>query len=601
MGWQTRVLILWSVLPLFGCTVATTTIVVNGRELYEAGPSEVASCSAQSFSGATITLSGNATYHARQVFDNGNGDGGLGAAPGAVFPIRFAEVHVLNSGGSVVQCGRTDGVGHYSVVLPKSPAIHTVRVYSRSPVGDPDVQVSVLNRPSQNSVYFISGNVSASADTTLPVIDASVSSPEVMGGAFNIMDQILKANEFLHSVASTCNTQFTGCPAFTVAPKVSVYWSPGFDPSNYAGQNSPISFYLPGYGRLFILGGVNGDTDNHDTDHFDNSIIIHEYGHFLEDNVFRTNSPGGSHDGDAMIDPRLAWSEGWGNFFQAAVQNSPHYYDTYGNVDGMTGFYYNADLETPHVGNDYPEADGEGNFREFSITRFLWDTIDDTPTETRFSATDNIHDRFIEIWAALTRSAHGFMDPNYAFLSVGWVHLAQEYATAHDPLANGSDFSGVRGVERHRGDTGDYAQYLSPGACATFAITPTAIPGDDGSFQMSDLMRNNKFFYLKMASPTSGPLELRYQDADGVGDKADLDLFLYNEKARFGNSDDWVGVSSHIPNQIASMPEYETITLSNLAPGNYLINVHIHTADILGGPVTYTLKLNGSNLCPTAL
>src|SRR6185295_15313242 len=104
------------------------------------------------------------------------------------------------------------------------------------------------------------------------------------------------------------------------------------------------------------------DTDNSDTDHFDNSVIIHEYGHFLEDNMFNSDSPGGSHNGDKVIDPRLAWSEGWGNFIQGAVRNVARYTDSLGNDDGTTRLIYDADMENAQIGNDTPNANGEGNF-----------------------------------------------------------------------------------------------------------------------------------------------------------------------------------------------------------------------------------------------
>lgn len=582
-----------------GGSSSPTAIFAQNAEIYNAGAAELAACSAAPIVGTAVTISGKATYHARQIFDNGNGNEGLGPAPGTAFPIRFAEIQVLQPNGLVAQCAQTDDSGHFTFQLPKNSANYTLAIYSRTPAQDTHARVSVLNRPAQNQLYSLRASVAATADKDLGILDASVTG-DVLGGAFNILDQIVKANEFLRIIAGHCSDQFTGCSNFTVAPKVSAYWMKGFDPSAYFGESTPLSFYLPHQGRLFILGGSNGDTDFSDTDHFDNSVIIHEYGHFLEDNVFATSSPGGPHTGDEMIDPRLAWSEGWGDFIQAAVLNVPSYQDTYGNADGMTGFYYNADLESAHVGNDYPGSDGEGNFREFSIARFLWDTIDNTPSESRFGFVDNVHDRFIEIWAALNRDQHGFRDPNYGFLNVGQLHLSQEQAQTDDPLGNGSDFSQIRGIERQH-NTQDYGQYVTAGSCSPYGLTPYAADGDNGSFETSDLLHNNKFYYLKVDVPLSGSLELTYQDVDGVGTEADLDLFLYNEEAHFGDANDFVGASGTDPDGNAATSETERIALNNLSPGKYLINVHVHTAEGIGGPVQYQLKLNGSTLCPAPL
>ena len=576
------------------------------KEAYTSGPAELAQCTAPVLGGTTVTITGKASYHARQIFDNGNGNRGLGKAPGKIFPIRFAEIQVLQPDGNVVQCAQTDNTGHFSFVLPKSATIYTIHVLSRSPAQDTHVKASVLNRPGQNKLYSIQTSVTATANADVGLIDLSehVDAPvtgEVVGGAFNIFDQILRANEFLRGTAGSCSQEFNDCADFVVAPKVTVYWMKGFDPGTYFGDSIPVSFYLPSFGRLFILGGSRGDVDSTDTDHFDNSVILHEYGHFLEDNVFKTSSPGGPHSGDGVVDPRLAWSEGWGDFIQAAVLGAPTYQDTFGNADGTTGFSYNADLETPHAGNDMPTQDGEGNFREFSIARWLWDVLDNTPSESRFGFVDNVQGRFVEIWAALNREHHGFRDPNFGFLNVGLLHLSQEFGQTNDPFHNGLDFTQVRGMERQRGDTTDYGQFVSAGTCTPYSLTPYLNPTDDGSFETSDLLRNNKFYYLKVDAPISGSLDLTYQDTDGVGTEADLDLFLYDEDARFGHKADFVGVSGRNPDGNPATPESESIALNNLSPGKYLINVHVHTADGVGGAVQYQLKLNGSNLCPAPL
>jgi hypothetical protein len=619
-----KLIILNLFLSLFACAPSAKNSVQAENALFAQGPAEQPYCLQNSYSDATalspsnthppltpsptsttlavptVQISGQAIYHARQVFDNGDGTGGLGAAPGLSKPIRHAEVQVKKSNGLLVQCGETDNDGQFSLTVPQTSEMYIVSIYSRSPELSPDVRAAVLDSPSSNTLYAISASIDGTKTASVGTLDATATG-QVLGAAFNILDQILKANEFLRSIAGNCSASFTGCPNFTVAPKVRVYWSLGFDPSTYTGGRTPLSFYLPGYARLFILGGVNGDIDFSDTDHFDNSVIIHEYGHFLEDNVFQSSSPGGPHSGDAIVDPRLAWSEGWGNFIQAAVQSSPHYYDTFGNLNGSTGFNYNANLETPVVGNDFPSAIGEGNFREFSVTRFLWDTIDNTPDESRFGFTDSVQGRFIEVWATLNRQLEGFRDPSYAFLNVGLLHYSQNFATLHDNLGSGTDFTSIRGIEKQVGNTTDFGTFVVPGTCPNYVIMPAAVAGDNGSFATSDLFRNNKFYYLKMTAPFSGTLQLDYQDVDGVGDEADLDLFLYDEKARFGNRADWVGRSVHFPDGNPATSESETISLAGLAPGNYLLNVHVNTGGILGGTVKYTLKSNGSFLCPTML
>ena len=64
-----------------------------------------------------------------------------------------------------------------------------------------------------------------------------------------------------------------------------------------------------------------------DPDEYDDSVLGHEIGHFLEHEFSHSDSPGGDHDG-SPTDPRLAWSEGYGTFMGSAIFNDSRYIDT---------------------------------------------------------------------------------------------------------------------------------------------------------------------------------------------------------------------------------------------------------------------------------
>ena len=49
-------------------------------------------------------------------------------------------------------------------------------------------------------------------------------------------------------------------------------------------------------------------------------MLWHEYGHFIEDNLGLRDSPGGAHSASSHLDLRLAWSEGWADYFPAMVK-----------------------------------------------------------------------------------------------------------------------------------------------------------------------------------------------------------------------------------------------------------------------------------------
>ncbi|PKN55440.1 MAG: hypothetical protein CVU56_21410 [Deltaproteobacteria bacterium HGW-Deltaproteobacteria-14] len=123
------------------------------------------------------------------------------------------------------------------------------------------------------------------------------------GGAFNIFDVFVKGADFAKANMGK------------YPPAVTVEWRSG---QGTAGGTS----YFAGYdGKIYILGGDD------DTDEYDDPVLLHEYGHYLEFHLSHSDSPGGSHDG-SKTDPRLAWGEGYGTYVGCAISNSPIYIDT---------------------------------------------------------------------------------------------------------------------------------------------------------------------------------------------------------------------------------------------------------------------------------
>lgn len=567
-----------------------------------AGPNESSICTTTTNYTSSVNITVQGRYQKRAL-----SGAGLGAA-GAARPIRHAEVRILSGTGSTLQCGALNGSGNVTLAVPPSTSNYSIQIFSRA--DNSVVKASVLDCPEENKPHSITQSFLADSAKTVTVT-AGVTG-EVPGGAFNILDQIVDANDFLRTQVGTC--AFTGCAAFTVAPKVSAYWEKGFNPNVYQGEaNSGISFYLPGYRRLFIMGGVGGEVDDVDTDHFDDPVILHEYGHFLEDVYSITDSPGGSHSGNATIDPRLAWSEGWANFIQAAIRGDARYMDSFGNIDGATGLLLGIPIDSPGgsctigsatPGCDLPEFASEGNFREFAITRYLWDIFDSV-------------NAFDEVWASIT-STEGFNNTLQAFRNIGLLNEIQA-----------TEFTGVTtltslktATDHLMGDTTEYSKFVAPGTCGAFAMDPVWNQVDDsGSFSTSFLVPNNDFYFIKHAGGTFN-LTLTYNTPNtGGGEEreSDLDLYVYNESGRYGNSADIVAASQDYFDNNQNTPETESVSRV-LPAGNYLINVRVFTGTYdpagcignvgvqvcqnarvpAGDPLTYTLTYNTGTLCPAA-
>ncbi len=507
--------------------------------------------------------------------------------------IRFAEVTITDASQSIVQCAETDASGSFSFELPKGAAEYKVSISSRA--NNTSLQAYVLQDPDANQTHSISTFVSATQSTNqLRLIAKGDGSLE--GGAFNILDQLARTNIFLRKYASVTQgcgaTEFPDCTPFTVAPMVYVYWQKGFNPGIYEGldPNSGISYFLPSRNQLYIMGGINGDVNFSDTDHFDNSIIIHEYGHFIESNYGKSDSPGGSHDGFSQLDPRLAWSEGWADFFQASVTGDPFYRDTYGNPNGTAGVFFNEDIEhLTALSADRPNASpfGEGIYHEFSITRLLWDAFDSKaePGMGKAALDDQVQAPFAEIWSVFSGRTSGFRDLNQHFRSMGLFHLLQNSKSSH------TDFSSLRESEFQDADRRFYGAILQTTGCSsssTLTINPKS------TFEV-DYFRNDRFYSYYH---TGGPLDVLLNYNTPSGALADLDLSLYPERHNLEDYSSRKGSSEATPPvNCTSSTQCSEHIMVNLTAGFYLINV---SASVLSsGPTNFSLMINSNSTCVT--
>src|SRR5262249_45732043 len=100
-------------------------------------------------------------------------------------------------------------------------------------------------------------------------------------GPFNILEALRLAG----AVARSAD------PGVTI-PAVKVRWSS-------ASTNG--TFFNGGALEAFIKGDRTSDSDE-----FDDEVLNHEYGHFLAKVLSRDDSPGGNHNIDDVVDPRLA-------------------------------------------------------------------------------------------------------------------------------------------------------------------------------------------------------------------------------------------------------------------------------------------------------
>ncbi len=521
-----------------------------------------------------ITITGSAQFEYRT---NGNG------AIAAPLPIRHLEVRVTDQNGTDIQCGSTDSNGQFSIQLPNNGS--TVNLKINTLADNSFLKAYVLNNPTSNQFYSLSTPVVLDGTKSIGTLTARANG-SVIGAAYHILDQVLKANDYLRAQTSNCQMTFATCTPFTVAPMVKIYWSKGVNPGSYFGI-APLSFYIPDRDELYILGGINGDVDSSDTDHFDNSIILHEYGHFLEDVYSKTDSPGGAHNGNTILDPRLAWGEAWANYFQASVTGVWVYRDTFGTPEGTPGVFFNENLESGTLDN--ASVLGEGNFREFSITRAL---VDFTDVANEGPGIDQLTAPFSEFWTLLTSTTSGFANPNLNFRNIGLFHELQ------NTLAGSSDLSEIQTAENHQDNQIDYGNTVTlGGACAAINIQAANISlsqQEDGTPENSNQFASNDFYQYTHGG---GNLTLSLTYTTNSLSPADLDLYLYRNNYIFGSEGTVLGFSDTTIN-VGQGSGAESFTVSNLPAGTYMININVNTRVRLGSAAQYELRVNNQLACP---
>lgn len=563
----------------------------------------------QSYSSG-VTVTGTAVYYYRPVHATSHV---LSGNP-VTDTIAAAEVVVTDAAGNVVQCSSVDQSGNISLTLPKTAATYTVKVNSRA--NNSLLKVSVLNDINANAVYSISKSITLDGVSTTQALGQLTAyarqseSSSMEGAAFNILKKLYLANEYIRT--ETGNSSW-------VADKVTVYWKAGFNPYSYFGYpNSLLSFYASSERKLYILGGKNGDVKTSDTDHFDNSVIIHEYGHFLEDIYGKSDSPGGSHNGDMMIDPRLAWSEGWANFFQAAVLGAKNYADTAGfcndtvESSGTTcnlNVYFRLDGSGATASMDAVSVAGEGVFRELAVTRSLYKTIA-TPISTN-TLSLGAAIPFSEIWNIFSNGTTGFHSSAVHFRNSGrFMGLLNSVVNTSTYSANQSAWTAILSNEKQPTDTLYYANPVTLTPSASCSKFPVALTPVIQSSSRSDQLRSNDFYEYYYNGSTNDQISLTY--TQGGTSTIDLDLFVYKQDYTFfeeSSESDGGTNSTYVVRSVRANPTFESgtesISMTGQPAGFYIINVRAATygklSFQLNGTANYTLTetATGKVLCPT--
>ncbi len=421
---------------------------------------------------ADWTATGSFHYADREFDQNGF----TGVEPPR--PVRLADLEVVDANQSgknaVIATGVTGLDGSYSIFVPDSRTRDVyIRVVTRSDATASlhiDVRTSISGKP----VHYAAAT--STAINHLPSANVNFG-PAVIaigqgGEAFNIFDQMLMGVDY--------HAFLTGA-----RPGADDHLSTVWGLSN--GNTS--AYYSPGYRAIMLR----------DTAGYDDTVILHEMGHYIVREFSATSSPGGFHTFALCdIDLRLAFDEGFATFWGNSVRR---YHgiprsDVYLRSNGAPGpgnVVRTANLETD---TQYLCA-GAGS--EVNVFLFLWDLVDGAGTPDDTPGQDDLLDTLelpdSTVWSVMTGWIPGASSITTEDFWDGWFLL---------PAAPGS-LSGVQGIA-------DGLQF----------------PYREDAQEVNDTAATATV--LAVNDPPVGSTFFRDPDLDGAG-APDTDFFLFSATA----------------------------------------------------------------------
>jgi hypothetical protein len=426
---------------------------------------------------------GQALFQKIEVTDNG-----LDPSRTVMVPVRNARVEVLDRvTQQIVSVTETDEDGEFLAAVPDRPGL-AIRVLSRLRSGETRVVDNFSGRS-----YAITRDIDDPRDSSdIEIIDTSR-----VSGAFNILDAVQQGN----ALVAQADPQL-------VPPPLTIYWSERNNEAVLArltGGQIRTTFFNLSTTTAYVLGDRNSDSDE-----FDDSVILHEYAHMLAARFSRDDSPGGPHVLGDLLDPRVAWSEGWANFFAAAVRGTSAFLDSKGLGVGLR-----YDLE-----ENVPGGDRQGYWSESSVHGLLWDLFDANEDNG-----DTVEVPFASIWKAFTE----LRNDRFVYLPFFLEHFMEQNPGLVDALR-------LMVVLRNI----DFQPDVRPSVVNPFprliAVGESRVLNEVDSLTSRRTNLANSSHFYRFTTRTGGQTYIRLE-IDGLGPANnpaanDLDLFLFDANGK---------------------------------------------------------------------
>lgn len=435
---------------------------------------------------ATVTVSGAAEY---ESVPNDTTSGALNYNVRSWRPIRGATVDLVNSAsGATLASTTTSDSGSYSFTVANPNGIVLVRVRAEiKRPGSDGWDVTVRDNTNADALYVVdSETFTPAASETRAVRAASgwggsgYTGPR-SAAPFAILDVAWRAVQALR-----------GAVPATALPPLQMFWSRNNLPTGgnteaelAAGRIGTTFYMLDARHRIYVLGAENTDTDE-----YDSSVVAHEFGHYVVGALGRDDSIGGDHNGSDRLDMRVAFGEGFADFWSAVALNDPRSADSLG-LSQATGFV--GDVSIAPTNN-------RGWYAEDSVSHLLW--------QFRQSAAIGLTPMFEVLMGplrsgSLLLAAHAFFDGLKAArpAAAGFINAqaAGQAITLMDAIGTG---------ETNHGNVGTSLPVYHPHAGAPMQVCVSDSAGEPNKL--------GNYSYIRFSTASAGARSLSVNVAGGT-------------------------------------------------------------------------------------
>lgn len=283
-------------------------------------------------------------------------------------PARGIDVSATNTGTSTsLATTQTDSDGNYALQVPANTMIDVyatarMRRDNTAPLPRWNFVAAPVTGNVQGTVYtYTDTPFSSATGTTHDVsVPSGLSSTGTATGTrrsapFAVLDTVYSGMQTILSVAPTTNF-----------PALTLDWAEG----NPGGETF-FDSGSAGFQEIVLSADLTEDTDE-----FDQHVIAHEFGHYIEYNFSRADNIGGSHGLGDKLDLRVAFGEGFGYAFAAIVLKDPVARDSFVSGNNQVSSTFNVETNPATNAPGSPSGNYGCWCSESTVWSVLWDLYD---------------------------------------------------------------------------------------------------------------------------------------------------------------------------------------------------------------------------------